>query len=75
MTEWTNTRVIPCVNPSGELLTVIEQSRADRVRQTLLMDEQDGKARRYVLGNGKHVKPLDRERFVLTDTEEVIARR
>lgn len=75
MCDWTNIRVIPCVNRSGEPLSVIEQSRAERVRQALLMDEQDAKARRYVLGNGTQVKPLDRDRFVLADTEEVIARR
>jgi len=75
MEDWETTRVIPCVNRSGEPLSVIEQSRADRVRESLLMDGQDDNARRYVLGNGTRVKPLDRDRFVLADTEEVIARR
>ena len=56
-------------------MTVIEQSRAERVQQTLLMNERDSKARRYVLGNGRCVQPLDQDRFVLADTEEVIARR
>jgi|GEM_PF-4124417 len=75
MSDWKNIRVIPCVNGSGEPLTVIEQSRAERVRKTLLMNEQDAIARRYVLGNGARVTPLDQNRFVLENTQEVIARR
>lgn len=75
MSDWKNIRVIPCVNRSGEPLSVIEQSRAALVLQSLLMDEGDAKAHRFVLGNGMRVTPLDRERFVLAETEEVIARR
>ncbi|MDD7972781.1 hypothetical protein [Roseinatronobacter alkalisoli] len=74
MSDWENTSVIPCVGRSGERLTVIEQCRADRARQTLFMSEQDAQARRYVLGNGSQVEPLDRNRFVLPDTREIITR-
>jgi len=75
MDDWKNIRVIPCVDRSGEPLSVIEQSRADRVRQKLQMNGQEATARRYVLGNGAQVRPLDRDRFVLPDSEEIIARR
>lgn len=75
MHDWQNTCVIPCVDRSGGAVTVIEQCRAERLEKTLRIDGHDGVAQRYVLGNGIEVVALDRNRFVLPDTREIVTRR
>lgn len=74
MIVWENSKVIPCVDRSGDPLSVIEQSRKDRVTATLRMNGHADKAKRYVLGNGTLVEPLDRQRFVLPATDEIVTR-
>lgn len=74
MSDWKNIGVISCVAGSGEEMSVIRQSRADRTSATLAMDPNDETAERYVLGNGAEVEPLDRDRFVLLDTREIVTR-
>lgn len=74
MSDWKNISVISCVGGSGEELSVIRQSRAERTNATLAMSAQDDATDRYVLGNGAKVEPLDTERFVLLDTREIVTR-
>lgn len=74
MSDWKNINVISCVGRSGEELSVIRQSRADRTSATLALESRDDTADRYVLGNGAEVEPLDAERFVLLDTREIVTR-
>lgn len=72
MSDWKNVGVISCVAGSGEELSVIKQSRAERTGATLAMES--GTTDRYVLGNGAEVEPLDTQRFVLLDTREIVTR-
>ncbi|ARU00291.1 hypothetical protein [Yoonia vestfoldensis] len=74
MSDWKNISVISCVGRSGETLSVIKQSRADRTSATLAMEARHKTIDRYVLGNGAEVEPLDPDRFVLPDTREIVTR-
>ncbi|MFN3661875.1 hypothetical protein [Yoonia sp.] len=74
MDNWKNTSVILCVDRSGEQLSVIEQSKVGRVKQTLSASSSSKPSRRFVLGNGAPVKSLDVDRFMLLDTKEVVTR-
>lgn len=74
MENWKNTATISCVSRSGEPLTVIEQSRVDRIKLALNHSETVALKRRFVLGNGAKVQPIDAKRFVLIGTHEVVQR-
>jgi hypothetical protein len=74
MSDWKNISVISCVGGSGEELSIIKQSRAERTNATLAMAQHDSTTDRYVLGNGAEVEPLDTDRFVLLDTREIVTR-
>jgi hypothetical protein len=74
MSHWENINVISCVDSSGGPLSVIEQSRKDRLQSALEMNGQTDKPKRFVLGNGSRVEPLDTDRFLLVATDEVVSR-